>query len=480
MNRIQFIGIKLIALFAVISLAQVTIVCQSLSARDRVSVKDFGAVGNGKADDTKAIQAAIDRVASSGGGIVFFPSGNYKVTIDPSTSRAITIRSRITLQGEGHKNSIIKLEHQGNYTAILTGEALASDLSGFAMYDLAIDGNATKNPVKSLSDFEDEKRRFALRIYVGTGISIERCRFTNQSNANTVTTNGEAVSDVQIKNNVFELIGGDPIDYDHSTIYAHGQRIQISNNSFKSKNGAGTKAARTAIETHGDDYIVNGNFISGYTNGIYVTGYARSSERQNVTHNTIKNAYTGITVWSYFYPGNKTNPGLMHSRIANNEIHLDINGWRSLWGDSPSAGIALESNSEATVKNLHIVGNRIRFTNFSGTSRSSDNLASGISMWRYAAPKVLSEGIYILNNTIENSLGSGMYIVMPIKTGRIWQNTIVNPGQSQGSFHKDYRSGIILGSSFEDVQINRNLLIDNQRINTMTAGIIGNADCIVA
>ena len=48
--------------------------------RRMVSVKDFGAVGDGVTDDTAAIQAAINSVKTLGGGAVTFPYGNYKVT----------------------------------------------------------------------------------------------------------------------------------------------------------------------------------------------------------------------------------------------------------------------------------------------------------------------------------------------------------------------------------------------------------------
>ena len=45
--------------------------------KDTVSVKDFGAVGDGVADDTAAIQAAIN---ATNKGVLFFPPGDYKIT----------------------------------------------------------------------------------------------------------------------------------------------------------------------------------------------------------------------------------------------------------------------------------------------------------------------------------------------------------------------------------------------------------------
>lgn len=48
--------------------------------RDVVSVKDFGAVGDGVANDTAAVQAAITAVQATSGGSVYFPTGNYKIT----------------------------------------------------------------------------------------------------------------------------------------------------------------------------------------------------------------------------------------------------------------------------------------------------------------------------------------------------------------------------------------------------------------
>lgn len=57
---------------------------------DYLSVKDFGATGDGVTDDTIAIQNAVAAVAALGGGTVFYPSGVYK------TTAAITLVSGVT------------------------------------------------------------------------------------------------------------------------------------------------------------------------------------------------------------------------------------------------------------------------------------------------------------------------------------------------------------------------------------------------
>jgi hypothetical protein len=58
---------------------------------ETISVKDFGAVGDGVADDTAAIQAAINSIT---GGTVYFPTGVYKFS-------NLTITKAIQLVGAG-------------------------------------------------------------------------------------------------------------------------------------------------------------------------------------------------------------------------------------------------------------------------------------------------------------------------------------------------------------------------------------------
>ncbi|MCK9993163.1 MAG: hypothetical protein Dbin4_01683, partial [Alphaproteobacteria bacterium] len=68
--------------------------------RDVVSVKDFGAVGDGIADDTAEIQAAATAVGY--GGTLYFPKGTYFV------SATITLRGATKMLGDGVEATIIK------------------------------------------------------------------------------------------------------------------------------------------------------------------------------------------------------------------------------------------------------------------------------------------------------------------------------------------------------------------------------------
>src|SRR5690606_30321411 len=77
-----------------------------MSANDKkkldaiVSVKDFGAVGDGVADDTSAFQQAIDQ-----GGTVFVPKGRYRIT-----QKLISTNENFVMLGEGANASILIFE----------------------------------------------------------------------------------------------------------------------------------------------------------------------------------------------------------------------------------------------------------------------------------------------------------------------------------------------------------------------------------
>lgn len=88
-------------------------------ARDFVSVKDFGAVGDGSTDDTTAIQNAIDSLPN-GGGIVLFPVGNYRITstltVGNGTASVVSTKRGVILRGMGVPNTPTGVPSLNGYT----------------------------------------------------------------------------------------------------------------------------------------------------------------------------------------------------------------------------------------------------------------------------------------------------------------------------------------------------------------------------
>jgi len=69
-----------------------------------VTPQEFGVRGDGEADDSAGIQAAIDKAAASfGGGIVFLPSGRYRLT------RTIYVWSGVRVFGYGPTRPVLAL-----------------------------------------------------------------------------------------------------------------------------------------------------------------------------------------------------------------------------------------------------------------------------------------------------------------------------------------------------------------------------------
>lgn len=66
-----------------------------------ISVKDFGAVGDGVHDDLPNIESAIAAAVNNGGGVVFFPPGTYRC------SGQLTVQDGVFLEGSGQSSTVI-------------------------------------------------------------------------------------------------------------------------------------------------------------------------------------------------------------------------------------------------------------------------------------------------------------------------------------------------------------------------------------
>ncbi len=126
--------------------------------REIVSVKDFGAVGDGVNDDTAEIQAAIDYLQSLGalsaeGKKLWFPAGFYKL------SAPLNISDLLVIQGDGAEST--KLQ-------ITTGVIFDVSSAGVEFRDLFFVGPSVSNGN-------------GIRLTNGNNCIIERCTFQNQT-----------------------------------------------------------------------------------------------------------------------------------------------------------------------------------------------------------------------------------------------------------------------------------------------------------
>jgi Pectate lyase superfamily protein len=460
------------------------------------SVKTFGAIGDGIADDRVAIQATIDDVAAHRGGVVYFPAGIYKITIYTPPDgqfpwpRALTIRPNIRLQGVNSTSSVIKLANaQAPYGALLAPEPLDADVSGFKMCDLGVDVNGLNNPLPTAAEINEpvwNKRlaRNTVFIHRGTGLRFERCRFSNFIGVWCLMLYSYEVSDVSISQNIFDKVGGGGLDFDSSTVDTAGHNCRITDNRFYSRNhnassGPLTYGLRTAIEVHNVNALVANNQIYGFPIGINLGG---NSQHGNQFHtafrNFIKDAYNGIVIWSD-KPDDGSSVGMQNCSIRDNTIRLNVDGWqayRGKGGHSNGILIAQEGNSDAEVWNLEVANNRISYTNYNGIRDALiDAYSAGIyyDRWNWQSNNVGSSSgsMRFLNNTIDHPLGNGLYFRAAMKGVEISNNIVIDPAAGKASFWDGWKAGLFLIGPQSDLNVSNNRFVDDRVSRKMPYGI---------
>lgn len=123
-------------------------------AKSYYNVKNYGVMGDGKTDDTKAIQNIINMVGKNGGGIIYFPNGKYKFT----DMLKITY-SYITLKGE--TNSVLEYHGRGQNINFISIYGVWKDkryLENVVLDNIVLDctyqefkGGATEDDLKATS-----------------------------------------------------------------------------------------------------------------------------------------------------------------------------------------------------------------------------------------------------------------------------------------------------------------------------------------
>lgn len=151
-------------------------------ARDFVSVKDFGATGDGTTDDTTAVQAAED-AATTAGKVLYWPGGDYKITNTISRSNGSMWIGEHRNQGNtsGFTNGT-KITFAPTSAKSLMAPTAPTALFrvGFVTDGFYISGNSTTSAGNSIYAFDVDglnKCRFANLTITGFRTGI-RCNAT--------------------------------------------------------------------------------------------------------------------------------------------------------------------------------------------------------------------------------------------------------------------------------------------------------------
>ncbi len=139
------------------------------------NVRRFGAKGNGIADDTDAIQAAVNAAGDAGGGVVYFPSGTYMVRLNSSNyyNGAIYLytnrHNNVTLLGDGPDQTFIKMRTNGGFNVSVIHLSLVTNVT---LRGLCIDGNQRGRGIVPL---ENE----GVSVTGGSHLFFDNCRAVN-------------------------------------------------------------------------------------------------------------------------------------------------------------------------------------------------------------------------------------------------------------------------------------------------------------
>ncbi|NEY19385.1 hypothetical protein G4D61_05305 [Bacillus ginsengihumi] len=140
----------------------------------RLNVKQYGAIGDGHHDDWKAIQLALNRVKSNGGGTVYIPNGKYIVT------HALRIYSNTYLKLA--KDAIIVRKDDG--TVVINGEVNGQYTGYNGQGNILIEGG-----IFLMNDSSNPKPGTAFGIARANGLVIRNVKVLNIVNSHGIDLN---------------------------------------------------------------------------------------------------------------------------------------------------------------------------------------------------------------------------------------------------------------------------------------------------
>jgi polygalacturonase len=378
---------------------------------DIISVKDFGAVGDGSTDDTAAIQAAV---TAATGIALYFPSSTY------ATTTAITLPSNITIFGDGPTKSVIKRIGAGTDNLFV-----GTDISNINFRQIGFYGNSQATN----SDNGDAifYTQTISSVVSNKGIYIDYCNFDNFKGDNWVYIGNAnttyALTDIRITNCKFTSYTGN---------CRNGSSIGVASNCITM---TGTNAASGAKIY---DIWVENNVANNYFIKMFFAMYY-GCERAHVVSNTVlsnglDSAIANDTgAYAFLAYG-----GLA---VCNNVSYID----------NIVEGVKSCGFYNAGTTNLRIIGNRV----YSQTDTVTTNLPKGAFICNS------TQNVIIANNQAESIAVYGVYFIPPSNPSDGDMNI-----QISNNNLKTCGTGVYL---FQGNGESRNITVDNNNITNFTS-----------
>lgn len=274
--------------------------------REVVSVKDFGAVGDGVTDDRKAIQNAIDAVSSAGGGTVYFPPGVY---YKPATTAAITPKNKVVLKGAGRAATILKHDDTSGTSRYIGSVSIGNAIEQFAIEDLSFEGM-----------WSTSLNSLGTQITELWYIDHLQLRNVGVKNSRAMGLTGRHIKSLLIEGCDIEKTNGDGLAFwDAGDVRVHGNRLADCNDDAISlhTNDATASPLRNRVS-------VVGNVIST-SQGIKVLG----AKNATIGYNLMSRVYSyGVYVDAddFFGQGNTPNHSVQIVGNVINDVFKRVQG----------------------------------------------------------------------------------------------------------------------------------------------------------
>lgn len=248
--------------------------------------EDCGATVNDGSDDTKAIQACIDRLSDGGGGTLYFPLGRYDIS-DQGRALALKLRSNVALRGEGSASVLYLLRGDDGFSQTRMVATIDNPTKNIRVESLTFDGGRgektcaeTKHRPGATKKRGKGEQQHALFLATVEGAVVDNVRFQKLS-GDAIYVYGSS-RDVRIEGELIRGYCRAGIVINAGDVEPPPTNVVVRNNRFvQDPTYEGTHHARAIdIESLGDRVLIEDNFLDEVQAG----GLRNSIIRNNVAY----------------------------------------------------------------------------------------------------------------------------------------------------------------------------------------------------